>query len=67
MEINELMNEAMHPDYDENIRHKLLLYQKYKVGVSVFKFNDLNGMISSDLPGQFPITLTQGNAYILVM
>ena len=55
MEINELMNEAMNPDYDANIRHELPLNQKHKVGVSIFKFDELNGMISTDLPGRFPI------------
>ena len=67
VEINELVNEAMNPDFHENIRHKLPLNRKHKVGVSVFKFDELNAMISSDLPGQFPITLAQGNAYNLVM
>ena len=45
MEINELTNEAMHPDYDENIRHKLPLNQKHKVGVPAVKLDELNGMI----------------------
>ena len=67
VEINELMNEAMNPNYDENIRHKLPLNRKHKVGVFVFKFNELNGIISSDLPGRFPITLAQGKSYILVI
>ena len=55
VEINELMNETMKPDYDENIRHEILLNRKHKVGVSAFKFDELNGMISTDLPGRFPI------------
>ena len=50
-----------------NIRHELPLNRKHKVGVSVFKFDELNGMISSDLPGRFPITSARGNSYILVM
>lgn len=67
VEINELMNEVMEPDYDETIRHELPLNRKHKVGVSVFKFDELNGMISTDLPGRFPITSARGNVYILVM
>ena len=57
----------MKPDYDENIRHKLPLNRKHKVGVSVFKFDELNRMISTDLPGRFPIKSARGNSYILVM
>ena len=68
VEINELMNEVMEPDYDENICQELPLNRKHKVvGISVFKFEELNGMISTDLPGRFPITSARGNAYILVM
>ena len=67
VEINELMNEVMAPDYDENILQELPLNRKHKVGVSVFKFDGLNGMISTDLPGCFPITSARGNVYILVM
>ena len=67
VEINELMNETMKPDNDANIRHEIPLNRKHKVGVSVFKFNELNRMISTDLPGRFPIKLARGNSYILVM
>ena len=67
VEINALMNEVIEPDYDENICQELPLNQKHKVGVSVFKFDELNGMISTDLPGLFPITSARGNAYILAM
>ena len=67
VEINELMNEVMEPDYDETICHELPLNRKHKVGVAVFKFDELNGMISTDLPGRFPITSARGNSYILVM
>ena len=41
--------------------------KKHRVGVSAFKFDELNGMISTDLPGRFPIKSAQGNSYILVM
>ena len=67
VEKNELMNEAMKPDYYETICNELPLNQKHKVDVSVFTFDELNRIISSDLPGQFPIKSAQGNAYILVM
>ena len=67
VEINVLMNEMMNPDYDENIRHELPLNRKHKVGVSAFKFDELNRTISTNLPERFPIKSAQGNSYILVM
>ena len=67
VEINELMNTSMDPDYDENILHELPLNRKHKVGVSLFKFDEVNGMISTDLPGQFPTTSAKRNTNILVM
>ena len=67
VEIIKLMNEVMEPDYDETILHELPLNRKQKVGVSVFKFDELNGLITTDLPSRFPITSTRGNVYILVM
>ena len=66
VEINELMESIMEPDIEMELQ-ELPLNWKHKVGVAVFKFNELNGMISTDLPGQFPITSARGNAYILVM
>ena len=57
----------MNPDYDETIRHELSLNRKHKVGVFVFKFDELNRMISMDLPGRFPAISARENAYILVM
>ena len=45
------VNENINPDYDETINNKSLLYQKHKVGVLVFKFDELNRMIVIDLPG----------------
>ena len=45
------VNENINPDYDETFHTKLLLYQKHKVGVLVLKFDELNRMILTDLPG----------------
>ena len=67
VEINKLINSVMEPNYEEDILHKLLLNQKHKAGVSISKFDELNGIISTDCPGQFPITSARGNAYILVI
>jgi hypothetical protein len=37
------------------------------VGIDAVKFETLKGIISTDLPGRFPITSAQGNAYIFVL
>jgi hypothetical protein len=41
--------------------------RKHFVGVNAVKFEDLKGIISTDLPGRFPITSARGHAYIFVM
>ena len=46
VKINELMKEMMKPDYDETIRNELPLNLIHKVGVSIFKCIELNGIIS---------------------
>lgn len=43
------------------------LDRKHKVGIVVFKFEELNGMIWIDLSGRFPVTSARGNAYIIVL
>ena len=41
--------------------------QQHFIGVDTIKFEKLKGNISTELPGCFPITSAQGNAYIFVM
>eukprot|EP00978_Attheya_sp_CCMP212_P009528 scaffold22535_cov32-Attheya_sp.AAC.1 len=41
--------------------------RKHFVGVNAVKFEDLKGIISTDLPGRFPITSARGHAYVFVM
>jgi hypothetical protein len=41
--------------------------RKHYVGIESFKFEDLEGISATDLPGRFPITSSQGNAYVMVM
>jgi hypothetical protein len=41
--------------------------RKHLVGVSSFKFEELRGISASDLPGRFPLTSAQGNAYVMVL
>jgi hypothetical protein len=40
---------------------------KHYVGVESFKFEELKAISATDLPGRFPITSSQGNAYVMVM
>ena len=37
------------------------------VGITTIPFEELRGIIATDLTGQFPTTSGQGNVYILVM
>ena len=41
--------------------------QEHYAGVTTIAFKELKGIIATDLPGYFPITLGQGNSYVLVM
>jgi hypothetical protein len=41
--------------------------RKHYVGVNAIKFEDLKGIISTDLPGRFPLTSARGNAYVFVL
>ena len=41
--------------------------RKHYVGTTCIKFDDLTGLIATDLPGRFPVTSGQGNAYIIVL
>ena len=43
------------------------IYRKNYIGVNKITFNELKGIISTDLPGCFPITPARGNEYIFVM
>ena len=37
------------------------------IGFDAVKFEKLKATISTDLPGRFPLTSSQGNAYIFIM
>ena len=41
--------------------------RKHYIGVDTINFEKLKGTISIDLPGRFPITSAQGNAYFFIM
>jgi hypothetical protein len=61
-----MMDEAMaaEPQLDPPRGH---IDRKHYVGVNAVKFEDLKGIISTDLPGRFPITSARGNAYVFVL
>jgi hypothetical protein len=64
--IKEIMEEEIAP---EPTLEPLRLNQdrKHYVGVESFKFEELKGISASDLPGRFPLTSAQGNAYVMVL
>jgi hypothetical protein len=47
--------------------HRHITNRQHYVGVKTIAFEDLKGIIATDLPGRFPTTSGQGNAYVLVM
>jgi hypothetical protein len=64
--INEIMNEELEPEPQlEPPRH--ITNRKHLVGVETIAFEDLKGIIATDLPGRFPTTSGQGNSYVMVM
>ena len=40
--------------------------REHYVGINVVNFEDLNGMISTNQTGQFPITSGRGNTHIMI-
>ena len=64
--INEIMNEEIEPEPQLDAPRHNTNRQHY-VGVETIAFEDLKGIIAADLPGRFPTTPGQGNAYVLVM
>ena len=62
----ELMEEEMLPELPLPPPRGHIDRQHY-IGVDAVKFEKLKGTISTDLPGRFPITSAQGNAYIFIM
>jgi hypothetical protein len=64
--MHEIMNEELEPELDlEPPRH--ITNRQHYVGVETIVFEDLKGIIATDLPGRFPTTSAQGNSYVMVM
>jgi hypothetical protein len=64
--INEIMNEEIDPEPNlDPPRH--INNQQHYVGVTTIAFKELKGIIATDLPGRFPTTSAQGNAYVMVL
>jgi hypothetical protein len=64
--ISEIMNEELEPEpvLPPPIR---VTNRQHIVAVDIIPFEELKGIIATDLPGRFPTTSAQGNAYVLVM
>jgi hypothetical protein len=59
------MNEELDPEPDlEPPRH--ITNRQHYVGVETIAFEDLKGIIATDLPGRFPTISGQGNSYVMV-
>jgi hypothetical protein len=64
--IIEIMNEELEKEPELDLPQQITNRQ-HTVGVTTMNFEKLKGIIATDLPGRFPTTLGQGNAYVLVM
>ena len=64
--ISEIMNEELAPEPTLEPPRRIDKRQ-HDVAVDILPFEELKGIIATDLPGRFPTTSAQGNAYVLVM
>jgi hypothetical protein len=64
--INDIMNEEIDPEPTLDPPQHITNRQHY-VGVTTIAFKELKGIIATDLPGRFPTTSGQGNAYVMVL
>jgi hypothetical protein len=64
--ISEIMNEELAPEPPLEPPRRINKRQ-HDVAVDILPFEELKGIIATDLPGRFPTTSAQGNAYVLVM
>jgi hypothetical protein len=63
---NEIMNEEIDPEpILDPPRH--INNREHYVGVTIISFEELKGILATDLPGRFPTTSRQGNSYVMVM
>ncbi|OEU05713.1 hypothetical protein FRACYDRAFT_231764 [Fragilariopsis cylindrus CCMP1102] len=65
--ISEIMNEELAPEEPVLPPPIRLTNRQHTVAVDIVPFEELKGIIATDLPGRFPTTSAQGNAYVLVM
>jgi hypothetical protein len=64
--VNEIMNEEINPEpILDPLRH--INNREHYVGVTTIAFEELKGILATDLPGRFPTTSGQGNSYVMVM
>jgi hypothetical protein len=64
--VNEIMNEEIDPEPTLDPPHHINNREHY-IGVTTIAFEELKGITATDLPGRFPTTSGQGNAYVMVM
>jgi hypothetical protein len=64
--INYIMNEEIYPEPQLDPPQKINNRQHY-VGITTIAFEEFKGIIATNLPGRFPTTSGQGNAYVMVL
>jgi hypothetical protein len=64
--VNGIMNKEIDPEQIlDPPRH--INNREHCVEVTTIAFEELKGIIATDLPGRFPNTSGQGNSYVMVM
>jgi hypothetical protein len=64
--VNEIMNEEIDPEPPLEPPRQIN-NREHNVEVTAIAFEELKGIMATDLPGRSPTTSGQGNAYVLVM
>jgi hypothetical protein len=64
--VNEIMNEEIDPEPPLEPPRQIN-NREHNVEVTTIAFEELKGIMATDLPGRFPTTSGQGNSYVMVM
>jgi hypothetical protein len=64
--VNDIMNEETDLEPQLDLPRRINNRENY-VGVITIAFEELKGIMATDLPGRFPTTSGQGNSYVKMM
>jgi hypothetical protein len=64
--LNEIMDEEIDPKPPLEPPRRIN-NRKHNIEVTTIAFEEVKGIMATDLPGRFPTTSGQGNSYVIVM